>query len=283
MKIFKKLLKLVILLLFLVIVAAVLGVRFFLDKAITKGFNTVGPAITKTDTRIDGVSLSIFSGSGKMNGLFIGNPEGYATNSFAMRVNSSSFAVQPSSLLSDKVIVKSIRIEAPELTLETDLKSINLKKLLNNVQETTGTSGKQSPPKETQPKETPSKEAPPKETQPQETTAKANKKIEVDEFIITGTKLHVTLKAPLIGEKSATVPVPDITLPPMGKGPEGVTVAEVSSLALQKLLEAALVEGEKVVSDLMKGGQFLGKDLSTNTTGTIQNATKGLGDFLKKK
>jgi len=262
----KKLIKFAILLVLILIVAVVLGVRFYLDKAITKGFNTVGPAITKTDTRIDGASLSVLSGSGKMNGLFIGNPEGYGSNSFAMRVNSSSFAVQPGSLLSDKIVVKSVRIESPELTLETDLKSINLKKLLNNIQETTGTSGKQAPPpKETQPKE--------------ETTARANKKLQVDEFIITGTKLHVSLKAPIIGEKSATVSVPDITLPPLGKGPEGVTVAEVSSLALQKLLEAALVEGEKVVADLMKGGQFMGKDLDTNTTSNIQ---KGL-DLLKKK
>jgi hypothetical protein len=33
----------------------------------------------------------------------------------------------------------------------------------------------------------------------------------------------------------------------------------------------------------MKGGQFMGKELGTNTTSTIQNATKGIGDLLKKK
>jgi hypothetical protein len=262
----KKLFKILVILVLVLVVAGLLAVHFFLDGAITKGFNSVGPTITKTDTRLDGVSLSIFSGSGKMKGLFIGNPEGY--KGAAMQVASSSFAVQPGSLLSDKVVVKSVRIEGPELTLETDLKSINLKKLLNNIQEATGSSGKE-PPKEA------SKEA----------SAKANKKLQVDEFVITGTKLHVSLNAPVIGQKSATVPVPDITLPPLGKGPEGVTVAEVSSLALQKLLEAAIVEGEKVVTDLMKGGQFMGKELGTNTTSTIEKATKGLGDLnpFKKK
>jgi len=260
----KKLIKIVIVLVLVLIVAAFLGLYLFLDKAITKGFNTVGPTITKTDTHIEGASLSFFSGSGKMKGLFIGNPEGY--KGAAMQVGSSSFAVKPGSIFSDKVVVKSVRIEGPELSLETDLKSINLKKLLSNVQEATGANGKQTP----------------KEAQP-EASSKANKKVQVDEFVITGTKLHVSLTAPLVGQKSATVPMPEIKLPPMGQGPDGVTVAEVSSMALQKLLEAALAEGEKVVADLMKGGQFMGKDLGTNTTSTIQNATKGIGDLLKKK
>jgi|SRR4051812_24245580 hypothetical protein len=250
----------------ILILLAVLAVHFFLDSAIKKGFNTVGPKITKVDTRIDGASLAILSGAGKVKGLFIGNPEGYKSAS-AIQVGSSSFAVQPGSLLSDKVIVKSVRVESPELTFETDLKGNNLKKILSNIQETTGTSGTE----------------PTKEPQPKEPAAKAGKKLEVDEFVITGTKLHVTVNAPVIGQRSATVPVPDINLPPLGKGNEGVTVAEVSSVALQALLDAAIKEAEKVVTDLVKGGQFMGKDVGTNTTGTIQKATKGLGDLLQKK
>jgi hypothetical protein len=274
----KKLIKIVILLVLVLIIAAIVAIPLFLDTAITKGFNAVGPTITKTDTHIQGTSISLFSGSGQMKGLFIGNPEGY--KGAAMQVGSSSFAVKPSSIFSDKVVVKSVRIEGPELSLETDLKSVNLKKLLNNLQGATGASGKETP-KEA-PKEAP-KETQPRETQPSEASAKANKKVQVDEFVITGTKLHISLNAPLVGQKSATVPVPDIKLPPLGQGPEGVTVAEVSSLALQKLLEAAITEGEKVVSDMLKGGQFMGKDLGTNTTSTIQNATKGIGDLFKKK
>jgi len=251
--------------LLVLILLAVLGVHFFLDGAIKKGFNTVGPKITKVDTRIDAVSLSIMSGSGKMKGLFIGNPEGYKSPS-AIQVGSSTFAVQPGSLLSPKVVVKSVRIEAPELNLEGGLKGINLKKLLSNIEETTGSSSTNEPSKE-----------------PKEPAAKAGKKLEVDEFVITGTKLHVTVDVPGVGQKSATVPVPDINLPPLGKDDEGVTVAEVSSVALKALLKASIETGEKAIEDLMKGGQFLGKDLGTNTTGTIQKATKGLGDLLQKK
>jgi hydroxymethylpyrimidine/phosphomethylpyrimidine kinase len=183
-----------------------------------------------------------------MKGLFVGNPAGYESNAFAIRVASSSFAVKPSSVLSDKIVVRSVVIEAPEVNLETDLKSINLKKLLNNVEESTGASGKETP-----------KEATPTEAK------KANKKLEVDEFVITGTKLHVGLTAPLIGRKTGTVTMPEIKLPPMGQSGDGVTVAEASSLALQALLKEAIAQGEKMAADMMKGGQYLGSSAGTNT------------------
>lgn len=262
----KKLIKFLIIGIFVLIIVIIVAVHFFLDGAITKGFNTVGPTITKTDTHVDAVGLSILSGSGKMKGLFVGNPAGYESNGFAIKVGSSSFVVKPGSVLSDKVVVKSVDIEGPEVNLESDLKSINLKKLLNNIQESTGSSGKE-PPKEAAPKE----------------QAKAQKKIEVDEFVINGTKLHVGLTAPLVGRKTATVSVPAIKLPPMGQGPDGVTVSEASSIALQALLKACLEQGDQVIADLMKGGQFMGTNVGTNTTQTIQNATKGIGDLFKKK
>jgi hypothetical protein len=262
----KKLIKILIIGIFLLIVAAIVGAHFFLDGAITKGFNAVGPTITKTDTRIDGASLSILSGAGKMKGLFIGNPAGYESNGFAIKVASSSFAVKPASVLSDKIVIKSVVIDGPEVNLESDLKSINLKKLLDNVQESTGSSGKETP-----------KEAAPKEQ------AKANKKIEVDEFVITGTKLHVGLTAPLVGRKEGTVTIPEIKLPPMGQTGDGVTVAEASSIALQALLKAAIQKGEEVAADMMKGGQYVGASAGTNTTQTIQQTAKGIGDLFKKK
>lgn len=262
----KKAVKFVILAIFLLIIAAIIAAHFFLDGAITKGFNTVGPTITKTDTHIDAASLSILSGSGRMKGLYIGNPAGYQTNAFAIRVGSSSFAVKPASIFSPKVVVRSVVIDGPEVDLESDLRSVNLKKLLDNIQESTGSSGKQTP----------------KEAAPQE-QAKAEKKIEVDEFAITGIKLHVGLTAPVVGSKSLNVTVGDIKLPPMGQGPDGVTISEASSIALQALLKACIEKGEQVASDLMKGGQYLGTDAGTNTTQTIQNAAKGIGNLLKKK
>ena len=129
------------------LIAVVMGVAFFLDSALKRGVETVGPMLTKTDVKLDGVSLSLFSGEGKIKGLLVGNPQGYKTPS-AISVGSARLAVQPKSLFADKVVIKSINVQAPEVTFETDLKGNNLSKLLANIEAATGGGGtaKEGPP-----------------------------------------------------------------------------------------------------------------------------------------
>jgi len=53
------------------IVLAALAVHFFLDDAVKRGVETIGPKITKVDVKLDGVSISLLSGSGKIKGLLV--------------------------------------------------------------------------------------------------------------------------------------------------------------------------------------------------------------------
>src|SRR3954467_15828077 len=178
---------------------AVLAVHFFLDSAIKRGVETIGPKLTKVEVKLEGVSLSLLTGAGKIKGLVIGNPAGFKSPS-AIQVGTASLALQPNSLLSDKIIIKSINVQAPEVTFESDLKSVNLKKILANLEESTGGSAKE----------------PSKPKANGETTSKEQKKLQVDQFIISGGKVHVSI-TPL--GQSATVPLPEIHLADLGKGP----------------------------------------------------------------
>jgi len=241
------------------ILLAVLGVHFFLDGAIKRGVETIGPKLTKTDVKVNSVSLSLLSGSGKIKGLLVGNPEGFKTPS-AISVGNASLALQPKSLLSDKVVVNSISVEGPEITFETDLKSVNLKKILNNVEEASG-GGEKAP------------------SQPKEPEAKAGKKLQVDDFLIKGGKVHVNVA---IMNQSATVNLPEIHLQDLGKGPEGITAAELAKLVLKEIVAKSEDAASGVLSDMAKGGKFLTKDLGLSTN-TAEKVTKGLGDLLKKK
>jgi hypothetical protein len=65
-----------------------------LNGAIKKGVETFGPQIAKVPVKLDGVSLSLFSGSGAIKGLVVGNPEGYKTD-HAMSVGMASVSVAP--------------------------------------------------------------------------------------------------------------------------------------------------------------------------------------------
>src|SRR5579859_2473502 len=135
----KKLLIRLLIALIVLILLGILAVSLFLDGAVKRGIETVGPMLTKVEVKLDSVSLSLLSGSGKVKGLLVGNPEGYKTPS-AIQVGTASLDLQPGSVFASKVVIKSIQVQAPEITFETDLTGNNLSKILDNLQAATGES-----------------------------------------------------------------------------------------------------------------------------------------------
>src|SRR5712671_845570 len=89
------------------VLLAVLATHLFLDTAIKKGIETVGPKITKTDVRLNSVTLSLLSGSGKIKGFVLGNPQGFKTPA-AISVGIANLTIEPRSLLDDKVVIHDI-------------------------------------------------------------------------------------------------------------------------------------------------------------------------------
>lgn len=259
----KTILRIAIVLVVLLVVA-VAASFFFLGSIIKKGVETVGPQITKTEMRLDGASLSVFSGSGTLKGLFVGNPEGYKTES-AIKVGSVSVGVKPGSIFSDKIHVTHVNVQAPEITFEGGLTGNNLSKLLNNVQSGSGGGDTGSG-----------------ATQATQSTA-ASQKIQVDEFVISGGKIQLNVNVPGVGSQSATVPLPEIRFTGLGQGAEGITVAELTRKVLKEVLERAIPAAEKAVTDLGKGVTDAVKDLSKDPSSAVDKATKGVSDLLKKK
>ena len=81
-----------------------------LDSLVKKGVETVGPQLTKTEVRLEGVRLSPFSGSGQLKGVFIGNPQGYKTAS-AFKMGAVKLAVKPASLTSGTIVVDEVMMK----------------------------------------------------------------------------------------------------------------------------------------------------------------------------
>ncbi|HWI59322.1 MAG TPA: AsmA family protein [Bacillota bacterium] len=248
----------------ILIVLVVVAIGLFLDGAIKRGVETIGPKLAKVEVKLEHVNLSLLSGSGKIKGLLVGNPAGFKTPS-AINVGSASLALQPGSIFSDKVIIKSVNVQGPEITFETDLKGNNLSKILANLQEATGGSQAQQP--------------------AQSKEAGAAKKLQVDDFLISGGKVHVSVTP--LGGKSVTVPLPDIHLTDLGKGPEGITPAELTKKVLQAIEKESVKASGSAVADLGKQAADLTKgltqDLGKGASGAVEKATKGIGDLFKKK
>lgn len=255
----KKLLIRLVIAILVVIILGFVVMGLFLDGAVKRGIETVGPMLTKVEVKLDSVSLSLFSGSGKLKGLLIGNPEGFKAPS-AIQVGTASLALQPGSVFADKVVIKTVHVQDPEITFETDLKGNNLSKIIANLQAATGGREAQAEPS--------------KPTKP-------GKKLEVDDFLISGAKLHVNVSA--LGGQSATVPLPEIHLTDLGKGPDGITPAELAQQVLQAIEKEAVQASSGAVANLSKQAAGLTKGVTNTVSGAADQVTKGLGGLLKKK
>jgi hypothetical protein len=257
----KKILFRAVIVLVVLVILAVVGVAFFLDSIIKKEVETIGPKVTKVDVKLDSVSLSLLSGSGKIKGFTLGNPPGFKSPS-SMAVGTASLAVVPKSVLGDKIVIKSINIDAPEITMESDLASVNLLKIKSNL---------------------PSNPGDPNSPENTKSNGKPSKKLEVDEFILQNAKVHVLLNTPL-GAQSATVKIPTINLKDLGTGPEGITPAELANKVLTAVFDAAVQEGQKVISDIGKGAQYQAGEAAKKALGTnTDSAIKGLDQLFHKE
>ena len=259
----KFILRLVIALVVIVIIAAV-AMALSLNWVIKKGVQTVGGKVTKVDVKLNSVNLSLLSGAGEFKGLIVGNPPGFGSP-WAINVGTLSLAIEPRSLLSAKIIVRSVSVQAPELTFETDLRANNLSKLLANIQGAPG--GRQ------QASTQPSAAAQPQESKPA-------KKFQVDDFLIKDAKVHVSVTA--FGGRSATVTLPEIHLQDLGKGPDGITAAELTQRILEIIEKDAAQASSGTISNLGNQALSMARDMANGGTNSLQNVTKSLGGFFKK-
>lgn len=247
-KIKKILLGAVIALLALVIVAVIV-VGLFLGKIVKAGIETVGPKLTQTSVTLDAVDISLLTGGAAVKGLVIGNPAGYRAPQ-AISVGMAAVTVAPTSVFSDKIIVKSIKVQSPEITLEGNpLGANNLKKILDNVNAATGGGS----------------------TATNAPAAKPAKKLEVDDLLITGAKVHLGT--------GTTLPIPDIHLTDLGMGPNGITPAELTKDVLTETINGALKAVARNAAEL--GGR-LGKGAENVGKEGVNAIKKGLGGLLGK-
>lgn len=253
----KKIILRVSIVLVILVVVAVIAVGLFLDSAVKRAIETVGPMLTQVEVKVDSVNLSLLSGACRIKGLVVGNPSGFKSPS-AIQVGSAALSLQPNSVFADKLVIKSVNLQAPEITFETDLRGNNLSKLLENVQAATGGANQAN----------------------SKASSQAGRKLQVDDFLISGAKVHVSLT--VLGGKSATVPLPEIHLTGLGQGPDGITPAELTKQVLQAVEKAAVQASSSAVADLSKDATVLTKALGSTPSGAAEKVRKGLGGLFKK-
>jgi hypothetical protein len=231
----------VILILVLVVAVAVVGV-VSLDGIVKKGVETVGAQVTKVTVGLDTVHISLLKGNAEMKGFVIGNPDGYKTPQ-AISVGLAELGINPGSIMSDKIVIRTLHVESPEITFEGGLGGNNLSKILDNIKGAAKTGGS--------PAAKPDAEAKP--------DTKPAKKIEVDDFLISGAKVSGTLTLPTGKEvKLKTLTLPDIHLTDLGKGSDGLTPAELARNMFSAVTSATIkAVTASAANHVMRGKRLL--------------------------
>ena len=232
-----------------IIVIGVVTVGFFLGDVIKAGMETIGPKVTQTTLTVSSVHVGILTGSGGVNDLVLGNPDEYKAKApNAISVGKAVVSVSPMSVLSDKIIIKSVEVRSPEITFEGNpFGANNLTKILDNVNAFVG--GSTPKPADT--------------NAPASTGApKPAKKLEVDDFLITGAKVHFN---------GATLPLPDIHFSDLGKGPDGITAGDLIKKVMGEITTATV---KAVVTSVGDAGKAIG--------GEASKLGKSIGGLFKK-
>lgn len=246
----------VVVALVVLIVVGVIIASAFLGPIVKAGIETIGPRITKVSVKVNQVHLSLLTGSASIEGLVVGNPKGYHTPQ-AISAKMIAVAVNPPSVLSHKIVLRSVQIESPQITFEGGLTGNNLSQILDNVEAATQSAAPSSATVST------NAAAP----------AQPSKKFEVDNLLITGAKVHVSLTD--LGGKEMTLPLPPIHLNGLGKNKDGITAADLTRSVLDAIVTATV----KAVSNAGVGVGKNAKNLGKQGVNTIK---KGIGNLLGK-
>lgn len=234
------------LILVIVLVAVVVG--FFLGDVVKAGMETVGPKVTQTTLTVKSVHVGILTGSVGINNFVLGNPQEYLAKApNAITVGKIAVSVAPGSLLSDKIVVKNVEVRDAVIYFDGSLPLFtenNLKKIQDNVNAFVGTQVK------------------PATNAPASGKTKPAKKLEVDNFVISGAKVYF---------KGVPLPLPEIHLTNLGTGPEGITPAELVKDVLSEVTTGTV---KAVVNSIGSAGKAIGNEAT--------KAVKSLGGLFGK-
>jgi hypothetical protein len=256
-----------------ILVIAVIVAGFFLGDVVKAGMEKIGPKVTQTSLTVGSVQVGILTGSGGVTGLVLGNPEGYKSPT-AISIGKAAVSVAPGSLLSDKIVIKSVEMRSPEITFEGNpFGANNLKKIMASVNAFAGGAEAKAA--------TTNAPAPAGAKKPA-------KKLEVDDFLIRGAKVHASITGiPGVAVKEITVAIPDIHFTGLGQGPDGITAAELTQKVLQEISAATLkAVGDNARNIVDGAANNLISGVATNGTKAVgaglDTVKKGLGGLFRK-
>ena len=251
-----------------IIIAALVYILSSLDAIVAGTIEHFGSQVTQTPVQVSSVSIDLKAGTGTIEQLSVGNPDGFfAPNIFTLGGISTRLDV--TSIGNDPIVIEEIRVEKPDVIYEINkVGASNIKELQKNIEQSTGGSGETAA-------ETPQSSGP---------------KMVIRKLVIEGGKIEANVVA--LGDKPLSAELPRIQLNDIGEKSGGATGAEitqqvmnaiiarvgpaVASLGLEKYVGKSLDEAKALLNE--KAGDQLGESLGEKA----KEGTEGLKKLLGK-
>ncbi|MGB5704396.1 MAG: AsmA family protein [Polyangiales bacterium] len=209
------------------------------DLIVEKAVETIGPAITGTRVEIDDVDLSILDGQGSLQGLRIGNPRGFKTK-YAFRLREVRVHLVPMSIFREKIVIRDIRIDEPNVNFEQKDGTNNLERILRHIQLALGGGGGGDEEAEGNDAEAIWEQL-------------LEQKVQIDHFLMKDAAVHAS--GGVLEGKRLDVPPLTIELEGLGTGPEGDSVARVSAKVMRRISSRVSLAVTERMLTLGLGGQ----------------------------
>lgn len=234
------------------VLLAVIGVGAYVvinsGSLIKTAVERLGPQILGVPVSLGSAEISLTDGSGALNNLVIGNPEGFE-GPHSMRIGRVALALDPSQISGDLVVIRDLSIDGAEVAIVAKGTSTNLQTIMDNLD-----SGETAEPA---PADDPASEM----------------KLIIDQFAFTNAK--TSLSSDLIGDTS--VQIPDINLSGIGRKTSGVTAQE----AVKQLLRPILRSSTEAVVNAGIDVEGMKQGAMDKVNETVSEGLKGL--FKKKE
>jgi len=225
-KAIKKILVAIAIILVVIVAVVWLSLDWIAKTAVEQG----GTYALGVDTTVEDLSLSILGGRLTMDGLTVGNPEGYRTPHL-MKSGHFEVEVDTGSVFSDPVVVNKFELDGLEVNIEQKVGTSNVSEVLANVERLA--SG---------------------EEKTEEEVEEQGAKVKVDRIVIKNIKANVQL-LPIAGKATVlTVKVPELELNDVSTGEEGTTVSELIRQLVPAILAAIIEEGRGTIPGDLLGG-----------------------------
>ena len=199
-----------------VLALAIAGSLFWLysslDSLAQAAIEKYGPEITQVSVHVSRVKLAPADGRGAIQGLRLGNPKGFKTES-SFKAGEISLKIDPASLTKDVIVINELVIQSPEVAYESGDAGNNLETIRKNIESYVARlgAGKQ------------------RDAQPR-------KKLIVENLYIRDGKLNVITA--LTAEKPLSSPIPNLHLRNIGRKSNGVTAGEVTKQVWDALVRS---------------------------------------------